>query len=312
MIDETQTIIENKSEIPVIFICPITLCIMANPVVCSDGTIFEEEAIEESVTVRLKSPLTNIEINRQTYPVIILKQMINDYLEKNPDKIGDQYIPTPKKYRDVYKDNNKILSFNEDELYELFIHLYRRSRAFRYPIMKSIFCHCNSHIIKYMIDNINLEREIISNNNETRRIMDIIIAYGIEENINYALIRYINHTIWFKPACLLATMEMLPYRIYEQLLIQIKDERNFFFRVHKAVIERNINKSDILNSWEKADLIKKISKKIKQYIKKYEEPFDNRNRDKKTFSYKLKNLFRSKNAHTIVSPISNSYTELTN
>ncbi|AYV76447.1 MAG: hypothetical protein Terrestrivirus6_73, partial [Terrestrivirus sp.] len=85
---------------------------MDNPHACSDGTVYEKEAIDECLELKTKSPLTGIIIKKETYPVLILKEQIEEYLSRNPDKRKEKYISTPKKYVDVYGDINKILNFD--------------------------------------------------------------------------------------------------------------------------------------------------------------------------------------------------------
>ena len=52
---------DTDEEIPEEFICPITQDVMRNPVLCSDGYIYEKAAIEEWLISRRKtSPMTNL------------------------------------------------------------------------------------------------------------------------------------------------------------------------------------------------------------------------------------------------------------
>ena len=46
IVDEIKLICDNNKEIPNEFICPITCDLMANPVECSDGFVYEESAIK--------------------------------------------------------------------------------------------------------------------------------------------------------------------------------------------------------------------------------------------------------------------------
>ena len=46
------------TEIPKEFLCPITLAIMRDPVIMSDGQTYERKAIEQALKVSPLSPIT--------------------------------------------------------------------------------------------------------------------------------------------------------------------------------------------------------------------------------------------------------------
>ena len=57
----------KNEEIPEEFICPITQDVMRNPVLCSDGFVYEKAAIEEWLISRRKtSPMTNLPMTSTT------------------------------------------------------------------------------------------------------------------------------------------------------------------------------------------------------------------------------------------------------
>ena len=65
---------------PESFLCPITLCIMFDPVVASDGHSYERCAIQEWLTRTDRSPKTNIALKRKTLiPNHALRSLIEDY-----------------------------------------------------------------------------------------------------------------------------------------------------------------------------------------------------------------------------------------
>ena len=75
------------SEIPQEFICPITLCIMKDPVIMPDGQTYEREAIANALKVSPLSPITRKRLNmKDATPNYALKSMIEKYLNsgKNP------------------------------------------------------------------------------------------------------------------------------------------------------------------------------------------------------------------------------------
>lgn len=92
--------------IPEQFLCPITLEIMKEPVICSDGHTYEKEAImslKKSI-----SPLTNQPINLNTIiPNRIIKELISNYLMEQEKKKSNP------------KTNNVKLQDDDDELYRL-------------------------------------------------------------------------------------------------------------------------------------------------------------------------------------------------
>ena len=61
MLRQKSVKIETDQEVPEEFICPITQDVMRNPVLCSDGYVYEKAAIEEWLISRRKtSPMTNL------------------------------------------------------------------------------------------------------------------------------------------------------------------------------------------------------------------------------------------------------------
>ena len=90
------------SEIPKEFLCPITLSIMRDPVLMSDGQTYERSAIEKHLQASPFSPLTKQPISmKDAIPNYNLKSLIENYLKigkmpempKNSAKIGENSIP---------------------------------------------------------------------------------------------------------------------------------------------------------------------------------------------------------------------------
>lgn len=68
---------------PVEFRCPISMELMHDPVVCSDGHTYDKESIDRMFKInKLISPMTREKINKIYTPNITLKKLINDYIEK--------------------------------------------------------------------------------------------------------------------------------------------------------------------------------------------------------------------------------------
>ncbi|AYV85072.1 MAG: hypothetical protein Satyrvirus3_3 [Satyrvirus sp.] len=74
--------------------CPINKMIMYDPVVAGDGIIYERFSIEDWFKNNSTSPITREKIQKDTFPVVAIKSIISEYLEKNPDEKQNQYIPS--------------------------------------------------------------------------------------------------------------------------------------------------------------------------------------------------------------------------
>jgi hypothetical protein len=69
-----------SNDVPYEYLCPITLEIMSEPVICEDGNTYEKKAITEWLSKRTVSPITNQEINpKNMFPNITLKKIIEEY-----------------------------------------------------------------------------------------------------------------------------------------------------------------------------------------------------------------------------------------
>ena len=70
----------NKKNIDNNFICSITLEVMKDPVICSDGHTYERSAIEKWLSTENHSPMTRqIITNNSLIPNIALRNIIKDY-----------------------------------------------------------------------------------------------------------------------------------------------------------------------------------------------------------------------------------------
>jgi hypothetical protein len=72
--------------------CPITLDVMRDPVVASDGHTYEKHAIEQHFGIRATSPSTGLVISKNLIPNHALKKMIKEWKpgrqEEPPQTIG--------------------------------------------------------------------------------------------------------------------------------------------------------------------------------------------------------------------------------
>jgi len=66
------------------FICPITLAVMKDPVICSDGHTYERSAIETWLSTKSHSPITRSIIpNNSLIPNIALRNIIQEFEKDN-------------------------------------------------------------------------------------------------------------------------------------------------------------------------------------------------------------------------------------
>ena len=72
----------NSNQIPIEFLCPITLGIMEDPVILSDGHTFERDAITQWFQNRgLISPITRRQVSQQLIPNIALRNRTEDWMQ---------------------------------------------------------------------------------------------------------------------------------------------------------------------------------------------------------------------------------------
>jgi len=69
--------IKEEEEEKEFYICPITLILMTDPVICADGHSYERAAIEEWLVTNNTSPSTGVPLpHKHLVPNIALKQAI--------------------------------------------------------------------------------------------------------------------------------------------------------------------------------------------------------------------------------------------
>jgi hypothetical protein len=77
--------------------CPITKCIFLEPVIASDGHIYEKQAISQWIRTVGQSPLTREEISLDVYPVVYFKNELLSQL-----KLYSQYNDSVYRYLNSY------------------------------------------------------------------------------------------------------------------------------------------------------------------------------------------------------------------
>ena len=82
--EQLENKILNKKNIDNNFICSITLEVMKDPVICSDGHTYERSAIEKWLSTNSYSPITRqIITNNSLIPNIALRNIIQEYEKYN-------------------------------------------------------------------------------------------------------------------------------------------------------------------------------------------------------------------------------------
>lgn len=77
---------EPEIEPPDEFICPITFCIIQDPVVAKDGHTYENAAIKDWFTKKRTSPMSNVKLtSTEVIPNLALKNLIQKFLKENPN-----------------------------------------------------------------------------------------------------------------------------------------------------------------------------------------------------------------------------------
>ncbi|XP_069838874.1 WD repeat, SAM and U-box domain-containing protein 1 [Dendropsophus ebraccatus] len=81
-IEELKSKMKSSSNIPDEFLCPITCEIMMDPVIASDGYSYERKAIENWISMKRTSPMTNLPLeNLLLTPNRTLKMALNRWLD---------------------------------------------------------------------------------------------------------------------------------------------------------------------------------------------------------------------------------------
>ncbi|XP_063698469.1 WD repeat, SAM and U-box domain-containing protein 1-like isoform X2 [Culicoides brevitarsis] len=71
----------NQGEVPIEYLCPITHEIMKDPVIVEDGFNYERSAIEQWLSMKQTSPMTNLELaTTETIENVVLRGKIEKYL----------------------------------------------------------------------------------------------------------------------------------------------------------------------------------------------------------------------------------------
>lgn len=75
---------EECGHVPELFLCPISREVMENPVLASDGHVYERSQIESWLLEHDTSPMTNIAMRPEVAPVLSLRSEIQDFKQRFP------------------------------------------------------------------------------------------------------------------------------------------------------------------------------------------------------------------------------------
>lgn len=171
-------------------ICPITQCIFKEPVLANDGMTYESDALKTWLKKSKKSPLTRTDITNY-YPNVLAKQLIDKYLEANPNKKEDQYEPLPEPFDfDAFiKGNFNIRKKIIDECAT-----FNEPVNSQYPV-STVFRTNNLPIVKYMLSKDNINYNVIRKNGTpvlitlmrnytlTKELTDLLLDKDIDWNL---------------------------------------------------------------------------------------------------------------------------------
>jgi ankyrin repeat protein len=193
--------------------CPITRQIYNEPVVCSDGFIYEKEALKLWIKNNDTSPITREYIkNKEYYTLFEKKQQVKEYLLKYPEEISEQYLIKEDTIEDIinYKNNYEEILINKD-LIGLTIDL---NKILDWKLLFSI----KSKVLLKNLINIIINLECCDNN--LLRPIHYICQYSTSKMIKYIINKGVNlecvdKNVW-KPIhyiCRHSTPKMIKYII---------------------------------------------------------------------------------------------------
>lgn len=144
-------------------ICPLSKQIFKEPVMASDGHIYEKHMIEKWIKTNKTSPITREAIVNKFTNVHFIKQLVANFLIKNPEMKMDQFEPEISftdllaTKKDISLETlKKIKYFSYLEFLELFDIYIGVSKSLIITSMNKVFVDVfhNFEQMKYIIDNV--------------------------------------------------------------------------------------------------------------------------------------------------------------
>lgn len=138
------------------YICPLTHKILWDPVVASDGIVYERLEIKKIIDSKKPTPcpISNQILQKQVYPLNFLKEDISKFMEQYPEAKFDQYKP-------YYKDNmdtiKRAIRHNAYDSLKLYLE-YDVADMHKNGILITILQECPEYTLLYVLENmINIE-----------------------------------------------------------------------------------------------------------------------------------------------------------
>lgn len=133
--------------------CPLTKLIFNKPVACEDGNVYEEIAIMRWFTKSSISPITGKQIGKTFYHVLTIQQIVEDYLNKNPEEKKNQY-PNKIPYLLHEEEFKTCVENYDDSILKKFTNIPLNETLISGRSLLSYVCDkCIPDVLKHILDN---------------------------------------------------------------------------------------------------------------------------------------------------------------
>ncbi len=132
--------------------CPISQHIFKDPVVASDGYIYEKTCIDQWFKIKDTSPITNLKVpDKKLTEVFFMKQMVAEMLKYNPELKKDQF-ECEFEYELIIKSKKftNLLEFKNIDIAKL-VNLLEKYYSIENKVIRDFFS--NTAVVKHIIDN---------------------------------------------------------------------------------------------------------------------------------------------------------------
>lgn len=135
--------------------CPITSFVISEPVVASDGHIYEKMAIDNWLVHRKTSPLTRELLEKQVYHCSDLKRCIDTYLAQHPEIKDMQFSSSTSHLDNIIIVNNLIGSGNFSGTFDGLLNFtnYNLYKIYEHEMLSTLLSKTNLDVIKHVMDN---------------------------------------------------------------------------------------------------------------------------------------------------------------
>ena len=164
--------------------CPISNCVMAEPVIACDGICYEASCIAEHLEKSNTSPITLLPIHNILIPNKFVKQLIDEFIIKYPDHIHMRYRPSYLHSSNKFLIKNFIIIQDFDKLLQY--SNFRCDFLFEDSVLVLLLQNCkNDNIIIHVINNmVDLHYQ---SNITGDTLMHFVCRYGTADIIKKAI-----------------------------------------------------------------------------------------------------------------------------